>query len=188
LNKPENLKILLIARRISMRKTVSGASFLFFLLVAVLAVTGCGYFTVSTANSHDAEVQTLRDADAAWALAWSSKDLDKAVSGYADDASVLDPNAPAMTGRENFRANLKPFFADKNFAIHWDAVKVDVAQSGDLGYTRGTLTYTITDPSTGQPFTDRAKYLTVWKKQADGAWRVVEDTYNSDLPPAPAGK
>jgi len=161
--------------------------FLPICLVAVLAVTGCGHITVSSANSHDAEVQNLRDADAAWALAWASKDLDKAVAGYADDATVLDPNLAAITGRVNFRANLKPFFADKNFAIHWDAVKVDVAQSGDIGYTQGTLTYTITDPSTGQPFTDRAKYLTVWKKQSDGSWRVVEDTYNSDLPPAQTG-
>jgi uncharacterized protein (TIGR02246 family) len=158
-----------------------------FCLAAVLVATGCGHFTLSTSNSHDTETQALRDADAAWAQAWASKDVDKAVAGYADDATVLDPNLAAITGRENFRANLKPFFADKNFAIHWDAVKVDVAQSGDLGYTQGTLTYTITDPSTGQPFTDRAKYLTVWKKQADGSWRVVEDTYNSDLPPAQTG-
>jgi len=158
-----------------------------FCLVAVLVATGCGHFTLSTSNSHDTEVQALRDADAAWAQAWASKDVDKAVAGYADNATVLDPNLAAITGRENFRANLKPFFADKNFAIHWDAAKVDVAQSGELGYTQGTLTYTITDPSTGQPFTDRAKYLTVWKKLADGSWRVVEDTYNSDLPPTQTG-
>jgi uncharacterized protein (TIGR02246 family) len=171
-----------------MHRIVPRTHFLPLCLIAVLVATGCGHFTVSSANSHENEVQALRDADAAWALAWASKDLDKAVAGYADDATVLDPNMAAITGRENFRANLKPFFADKNFAIHWDAVKVDVAQSGDLGYTQGTLTYTITDPSTGQPFTDRAKYLTVWKKQADGGWRVVEDTYNSDLPLQPPGK
>jgi uncharacterized protein (TIGR02246 family) len=171
-----------------MNKITPGTFFLPLCLAAALTLAGCGHFNVSTSNSHDAEVQALRDADAAWAQAWASKDVDKAVAGYADDATVLDPNLAAITGRENFRANLKPFFADKNFAIHWDASKVDVAQSGDLGYTQGTLTYTITDPSTGQPFTDRAKYLTVWKKQADGSWRVVEDTYNTDLPPAAAGK
>jgi uncharacterized protein (TIGR02246 family) len=171
-----------------MNKIAPRAYFLPFCLAAVLAATGCGHMTVSTSNSHDAEVQALRDADAAWSQAWASKDLDKAVAGYTDDATVLDPNLAALTGRENFRANLKPFFADKNFAIHWDAAKVDVAQSGDLGYTQGTLTYTITDPSTGQPFTDRAKYLTVWKKQSNGSWRVVEDTYNTDLPPTPPGK
>jgi len=171
-----------------MNKFAPRPSFLPLFLATILAVTGCGHVTVSTSNSHDTEVQALRDADAAWAQAWASKDVDKAVAGFADDATVLDPNLAAIIGRENFRANLKPFFADKNFAIHWDAAKVDVAQSGDLGYTQGTLTYTITDPSTGQPFTDRAKYLTVWKKQADGSWRVVEDTYNTDLPAAAAGK
>ena len=34
----------------------------------------------------------------------------------------------------------------------------------------------------GKPVTDRGKYVEAWKKQADGAWKVVEDIYNSDLP------
>ena len=32
---------------------------------------------------------------------------------------------------------------------------------------------------------DRGKYLEVWKKQADGKWKVVADMFNSDLPLAP---
>jgi len=41
--------------------------------------------------------QTLRDADAAWSKAAESKDLDKTVSYYSDDATVLPPNAAAAT-------------------------------------------------------------------------------------------
>jgi len=35
----------------------------------------------------------------------------------------------------------------------------------------------------GNPATEKGKYLTVWKKQADGSWKVIEDMFNSDLPP-----
>jgi ketosteroid isomerase-like protein len=72
------------------------------------------------------------------------------------------------------------------FSLNWQPVKVEVAQSGDLGYTYGTYQLTMNDPA-GNPVTDRGKYITVWKKQADGSWKSVADMFNSDLPPpAPA--
>jgi ketosteroid isomerase-like protein len=36
----------------------------------------------------------------------------------------------------------------------------------------------------GKPFADKGKYLTVWKKQAAGSWKAIEDILNSDLPPS----
>jgi ketosteroid isomerase-like protein len=35
---------------------------------------------------------------------------------------------------------------------------------------------------------DTGKFLEVWKKQADGKWKCVADTYNSDLPVPAAAK
>ena len=37
----------------------------------------------------------------------------------------------------------------------------------------------------GNKFEDEGKYLTVYKKQADGTWKAVEDTMMSDLPLPP---
>jgi ketosteroid isomerase-like protein len=64
---------------------------------------------------------------------------------------------------------------------------VEVAQSGDIGYTSGTYEFTMNDAS-GKPVNERGKYLEVWKKQADGKWKCVMDIWNSDLPVAPAEK
>jgi ketosteroid isomerase-like protein len=44
--------------------------------------------------------QALRDADDAWSKAAASKDLNKTVSYYSADASVLPPNAPIATTKE----------------------------------------------------------------------------------------
>ena len=33
-----------------------------------------------------------------------------------------------------------------------------------------------------QPVKDKGKYLTVWKHQPDGTWKIVRDINNSDLP------
>jgi ketosteroid isomerase-like protein len=44
---------------------------------------------------------------------------------------------------------------------------------------------TFNDP-TGKTVSDKGKYVTVWKKQKDGSWKVLLDVFNTDLPPTGA--
>ncbi|MGH7983124.1 MAG: YybH family protein, partial [Candidatus Udaeobacter sp.] len=82
----------------------------------------------------------------------------------------------------------KDLLASPGVAISWKTAKVEVARSGDLAYTTGTYELTMNDAS-GKPINDRGKYVEVWKKQADGKWKVVADIWNSDLPlPSPEKK
>jgi ketosteroid isomerase-like protein len=131
--------------------------------------------------------QALREADAAWSKAAESKDLDKTVSYYSDDATVLPPNAPVATTKEAIRKVWQDMLATPGFVISWKATKVEVAKSGDLGFVSGTYEVTMNDAS-GKPVSEKGKYVEVWKKQADGKWKCGTDTWNSDLPasaPAP---
>ena len=66
------------------------------------------------------------------------------------------------------------------FSLTWIAEKAEVSNSGDLGYSTGTYTATFGET------TDKGKYVTIWRKQSDGSWKVVEDVFNSDLPMLPA--
>jgi ketosteroid isomerase-like protein len=66
-----------------------------------------------------------------------------------------------------------------NASLQWQPVKIDVAASGDLGYTVGTWQLTGKNHK-GEPVSMKGKYMTVWKKQADGAWKVVADMGNAD--------
>src|SRR3954468_11995181 len=133
-------------------------------------------------DTHDADVQAIKDTETAWARDAGSKDVEKFVAYYADDAAVLLPNAPVISGKADIRAALKPMLSDANFALQFAATKVDVAKSGDLGYSQGTYSMTVTDPKTNMPITDRGKYITIFKKQADGSWKAVEDMLSSDMP------
>jgi len=66
--------------------------------------------------------------------------------------------------------------------------RVEVARSGDLAYIMGAYTLAMKD-SQGNPVNDHGKFVEVWKKQADGKWKVEADIFNSDLPaPAPPEK
>jgi mannose-6-phosphate isomerase-like protein (cupin superfamily) len=67
-------------------------------------------------------------------------------------------------------------FAAPGFSLQWTATKAEISGSGDVGYTAGTY----------QIGPEKGKYITVWKKQADGSWKVTEDIFNGDAAPAPA--
>jgi ketosteroid isomerase-like protein len=126
----------------------------------------------------------IRQADLAWSKAMTGKQLDATVSSYAEDASIFPPNALTATGRNGIRAVWAQFFAMPGFAVTCHPVKIEVARSGDIGYTQGPYDLAFTDAK-GNTVKDRGKYLAVWKKQSDGAWRVVADIFNSDLPNRP---
>jgi ketosteroid isomerase-like protein len=53
--------------------------------------------------------------------------------------------------------------------------KTEVAGSGDLAYRRGTFKITYTNPQTKQAENGAGTYLTVFRKQAGGSWKVVAD-------------
>lgn len=56
-----------------------------------------------------------------------------------------------------------------------------LAESGELGYTVGQYTITVTGED-GERSVEKGKYVTIWRKQADGSWKVVLDGGNSDGP------
>jgi ketosteroid isomerase-like protein len=157
-----------------MRKS-KGCSLLLISLFFLLAPAG------SPAESKAAAA--LRAADQQWETAVAAKDLDKSVGACAADGSVLPPNAPIATGPAAIRKLFEGFFALPGFKIQWNADTAEVAKAGDLGYTRGTYQLVFNDAS-GQPVTDKGKYVTVWKKQGDGSWKVAADIFNSDRAPS----
>ena len=131
-----------------------------------------------------ADERAIREAELEWWGVTVAKNLERTVAFYADEASMFPPNAPLATGKEAIRAVWSPLLTTPGVAISGQTTKVEVSRGGDLGYTTGTYQLTAPDPA-GKPVTDRGKYVVVWKKQADGSWKVIADIFNSNLP-APA--
>jgi uncharacterized protein (TIGR02246 family) len=123
-----------------------------------------------------ADERAVRDADEQWSKVAAAKDLDKTVSFYGDDAVVLPPNQAAVTTKDGIR-NLWKGFLDSLTDISWKTTRVETAKSGDMAYLIGTYEMTMKDGTK-----DKGKYCEVWKKQADGKWKVSADMFSSDLP------
>jgi uncharacterized protein (TIGR02246 family) len=149
----------------------------------VLTLTACN----QTADTHDADVAALQTNESQWNQDYVSKDTDKIVPHYTDDAVLMVPGMPATSGKDAIRTALKQMVADPALSLKFQASKIDVAKSGDLAYTQGSYTITMTDPQTKQPINDHGSYVTTYRKQPDGTWKAVADIVSSDVPPpAPA--
>jgi ketosteroid isomerase-like protein len=135
-------------------------------------------------DTRAADEAAIRKADADWVKAAQTKQADAWVAFYSDDAAVLPPNDKLATTREAIHKSVAALLGLPGLAIGWQPVKVEVARSGDLGYAYGAYQLTFTDPK-GKTITDTGKNVEVWRKQSDGGWKCIVDTWNSDLPAAP---
>jgi uncharacterized protein (TIGR02246 family) len=129
-------------------------------------------------------LDALRFTDEALTEAIADKNLERIVSFYADDASILPVQEPIVTGREAIREEWEQALAIPGFSGSATTTKVDVSRAGDLGYTQGIFSteMELIDGTTG---TERGKYVAIWKKQADGTWKVAIEISNTDAPPPP---
>jgi ketosteroid isomerase-like protein/mannose-6-phosphate isomerase-like protein (cupin superfamily) len=143
--------------------------FLFVPAVAAGLSIGCA----QSANPEQGRA-SLTAIDREWSQ--TVKDPDKFVSYYATDASLYMPGTPILKGQDAIKKAYVQLSSTPGFSLQWAANKADIGSSGDIGYTAGTY----------QMGEEKGKYITVWKKQTDGSWKVTEDILNSDAPPAPA--
>jgi uncharacterized protein (TIGR02246 family) len=151
-------------------------------LTLALLTVACSTAPAPPPDTRAADVQAVKDVEAAWVNDAASKDAGKWASYFTDDGSGLYPGAATLNGKAAIRAAMASYFADPNFALTFQSTRTVASKGGDLVYSQGTYSMTMTDPKTKKPMTDKGKFLTVYAKQADGSWKAVADTFNSDSP------
>ena len=101
----------------------------------------------------------------------TSEGIHKAFISFAAEDAILSRNNELIKGRSAIDA----FYDGQNtIGLNWSPDFIDVANSGDLGYTYGHYTFTRTD-SLGKTSESTGVFHTVWKRQADGTWKFVWD-------------
>jgi uncharacterized protein (TIGR02246 family) len=127
-----------------------------------------------SADTRVADEAAIRASNTEWIASARSKDLEKAVSFYADDACFYPPGAPVATGKEAIRKSWSQLLALPGLDLRWSSSKVEVARSGDVAFESGSFVLSANNAQ-GKSETTTGNYVVAWKKQADGKWKVVED-------------
>ena len=141
--------------------------------LAIVALAGC-QVQVDT----EREAERLIEASRSWSEAAQSRDVERMLAYWTDDALVVAPGQPERRGKAAIREYLLASFATPGFRIRWEPVEARVAVSGDLGYLVERTEVTVTGPE-GRPLTQRFRSVSVWRKEPDGAWRNQVDISNA---------
>lgn len=97
---------------------------------------------------------------------------------FADDGINFAPD-PGNT-KARFRARPEGF---EPFVLDWHPAIAAVARAGDLGFTTGPYTVTGRAPAVRDPA--QGMFFSIWRRQADGLWRVIIDGGVSTRVPVP---
>jgi uncharacterized protein (TIGR02246 family) len=135
-------------------------------------------------------IEAIQKAEVAQVAALTRKDLDAAVTVFAEDGTLYAPGMPPAHGREAIKAANERALKDPalNAQIDESSRKWFVAASGDLATTTSRYAWTHTDATSHKPVTEQVSSQTTWTKQTDGSWKNVWDLNAVyPAPSSPAG-
>ncbi len=117
----------------------------------------------------------------AWMAAFNAGDAAGVAALYSETAMLLPPDATQIQGRQAVQDTFQAWIDDGLKDIVFETVEVEA--SGDLAYEVGL--YSVKVPAENDQMTTATGiFLVVWKKEADGVWRLYRDTWNDTPPPS----
>ena len=126
-----------------------------------------------------AEGEKLMQLSKEWSQLITTKDVDKIVAHWADDAFVMQEGHAPLKGKQAIRQMVEESFKIPGFNISWQPQSVEVSDNGDMAYMIENSQVSFND-STGKAIIIKNKAVTIWRKQPDGSWKNVVDIATAD--------
>ena len=117
-----------------------------------------------------AQVATIRGARGNMVRLALAADWDMFVQLYDEQTVVMPPNVEPLDTSSKLRVFVENFPKITAFRI----TPTEIDGRVDLAYERGRFDMTAGGVS------DQGSYLTLWRKQTDGAWKIFRDIWHSD--------
>ena len=131
--------------------------------------------------SQEALRASLTQAELDFAAATAARGVDGWVEAFAENGRLLNANGVVVQGKAAIRANMMGPLA--KVKLTWWPTLVEVAPEGDMGFTHGPYEVKVPDAQGKLKLVSHGAYLTVWRRQPDGAWKVVADFGSEDKTP-----
>jgi ketosteroid isomerase-like protein len=123
----------------------------------------------------DAIRKAVQEGNRLFGAAVKNKDYAGLAALYTEKAQLLAPDAPIASGREA----IKDFWTATATALGLQGATLktlDLETSGDVAWEIGEALLAL---GSGQA---TVKYIVVWRKGADGSWRLHRDIWNAQPP------
>jgi ketosteroid isomerase-like protein len=100
-------------------------------------------------------------------------------SWFAEDGVTLGNGATPVVGKDAIAKSAN--WLAKDYQLTWTPTDAKMSPSGDIGYTWGHFEGKSKDAN-GNPVTNSGRYITIWRHETDGSWKVVLDAGANDAP------
>jgi ketosteroid isomerase-like protein len=120
--------------------------------------------------------------EAEFAAAVAADDVERFGSFLADEALFIAPGGAIARGREDVTRAWGELLNDPALQLTWEPAEAFLSPDGELGYTHGEWRQ-VRDGDAGTELVGTGRYVTIWRRERDGVWRVVLDAGTADATP-----
>jgi len=128
----------------------------------------------------EADIAAIKEVYNQSTLAVSAGDVERYLSILTEDAVVMAPGFPATIGKAELRPIIKGLFGQFDLELPYTVDEVGVP--GDWAFVRSSFQYSMTPKESGETTMRAGKELDIFKRQADGSWKIYIQSYNFDAP------
>ena len=127
--------------------------------------------------------EAIRTTEERFARADVKGDVSAMMEAYAEDAVIFPPGEDPVSGKRAVAQWMTKMHAasPKVAREQFEMASLDICE--DFAVETGSIAMQLEE--SGSASAARAPYMTVWKRQADGSWKIQKDIWNRPGPGAP---
>ena len=166
-------------------RTIRPAPVVALLCTVALAACSASVRAGRTSSSQGAspgDTAAIMQADRDFSADVQQRGVTAWVSWFATDGQQIAPGKQVI-GHDAIREFMTGVFADPAGKLVWWPVSARIAASHDLGYTIGRYEFRRFKPDGSFEVRGTGRYMTTWRMQPDGSWKVDVDIGHPDPKP-----
>jgi len=114
-----------------------------------------------------------------WAETTNAKDIDQWSTFLAPEAVFFPSDGPALDSNEAIVSYYLKLFDDPNFTLDCAQSFIEVFESNDVAWARGTCKATFSLPD-GRVGRGSSKWAKIWVRLESGEWKCRLNTWNNN--------